>query len=279
MAGVIGADAGDDGGAVADGLDDGSQQASVLGHGRGGRFAGGAADDETVIALIDQVAGHSLRCVEVEIAVGGERRDHSGQHTPKRRSLSGERRRHGSRLPLGRRRPPTGRHLHTGAMNDDVYGTDLASVPRGDGVRDLVMTDRWNTPAGRPNGGYILATMLRGLREEIDASDPLVAAITYHSAPQNGPAEITARPVRLGRRIQTGDATLVQDDRLVAQVTASFGPRTEGRRVEFGTPPTLDPPDQYPDPRDHGIPSGGIFDRVDYRLARVPGFIFGTPSG
>jgi len=164
-------------------------------------------------------------------------------------------------------------------MNDDVYGTDLASVPRGDGVRDLVMTDRWNTPAGRPNGGYILATMLRGLREEIDASDPLVAAITYHSAPQNGPAQITARAVRLGRRIQTGDATLVQDDRLVAQLTASFGPRTEGRRVEFGTPPTLDPPDQYPDPRDHGIPSGGIFDRVDYRLARVPGFIFGTPSG
>ncbi len=162
---------------------------------------------------------------------------------------------------------------------DDVYATDLASAPRGDGVRDLVMTDRWNTPLGRPNGGYILAAMLRGLGEEIGASDPLVAAITYHSAPENGAAEITTRPVRLGRRVQTGDATLVQNDKLVAQLTASFGPRTEGTRVQLGTPPQLDPPDQYADPRDHGMPSGGIFDRVDYRLPEPPGFFLGKPSG
>lgn len=167
----------------------------------------------------------------------------------------------------------------TDAALDDVYGTDLASTPRGDGVRDLLMTDRWNTPLGRPNGGYILAAMLRGLGEEIGASDPLVAAITYHSAPANGPAEITARPVRLGRRVQTGDATLVQDEKLVAQLTASFGLRTEGMRIELGAPPALGPPDQYPDPRDHGMPTGGIFDRVDYRIPRVPGFFVGKPSG
>ena len=123
------------------------------------------------------------------------------------------------------------------------------------------MTDRWNTPLGRPNGGYILAAMLRGLGEEIGASDPLVAAITYHSAPENGAAEITARPVRLGRRVQTGDATLVQNDKLVAQLTASFGSRTEGTRVQLGTPPQLDPPDQYADPRDHPVHAVGQGER------------------
>ncbi len=162
---------------------------------------------------------------------------------------------------------------------DDVYAMDLASTPRGDGVRDLLMTDRWNTPLGRPNGGYILAAMLRGLGEEIQASDPLVAAITYHAAPENGPAEITARPVRIGRRVQTGDATLVQGEKLVAQLTASFGPRTEGARIQLGSPPRLDPPDRYADPRDHGMSGGGIFDRVDYRLPRPPGVFLGKPSG
>lgn len=164
-------------------------------------------------------------------------------------------------------------------MTDDVYGTDLASAPRGDGVRDLLMTDRWNTPLGRPNGGYILAAMLRGLGEEIGAADPLVAAITYHSAPANGPAEITTKAVRMGRRIQTGDAALVQDGRLVAQLTASFGDRPVSTRLQLGTPPQLDPPDQYTDPREHGMPGGGIFDRVEYRFPRVPGFFAGKPSG
>ena len=52
-------------------------------------------------------------------------------------------------------------------MAEDIYDIDTASVPRGDGIRDLVLTDRWNTPLGKPNGGYILAAMLRGLGDEM----------------------------------------------------------------------------------------------------------------
>jgi acyl-CoA thioesterase len=161
---------------------------------------------------------------------------------------------------------------------DDVYGTDLASTPRGDGVRDLVMTDRWNTPLGRPNGGYILAAMLRGLGEEMGVETPLVAAITYHAAPSNGVGTITTRPVRAGRRVQTGDATLHQGDRLIAQLTASFGQRF-GPTLELGSPPDLPDPTTMPDPRENGMPDGGIFDRVDYRLTQVPGYLAGRPSG
>ena len=170
-------------------------------------------------------------------------------------------------------------------MTDDVYTTDLASTPRGDGVRDLVMTDRWNTPAGRPNGGYILAAMLTGLADELrhghdgGSWGPRVAAITYHGPPSNGAAEIRCTPIRSGRTIQTGDATLVQDDRLIAQMTASFGPRFDDRpSVELGTPPDLPDPESLPDPRGMGAPGGGIFDRVDYRLTAPPGFILGRPT-
>lgn len=167
-------------------------------------------------------------------------------------------------------------------MTDDVYGTDLASVPRIDdgptGRRDLVMTDRWNTPLGRPNGGYILAAMLGGLAEELDVTAPLVAAITYLAAPVNGPAVITCEPVRLGRRVQTGTATLHQGDRLIAQMTASYGERS-GPDLELGSPPDLPDPASLPDPRDHGMPGGGIFDRVDYRLTGIPGYFRGAPTG
>lgn len=165
-------------------------------------------------------------------------------------------------------------------MNIDIYDVDTASVPRGDGVRDLTLTDRWNTPLGKPNGGYLLAAMLRGLGDEIGAADPMVASISYLSSPEAGPAELRTNAVRMGRRVQTGTAQLWSGGRQVADLTASFGPRPEhGLTHELGTPPALPPPERCADPRDHGMPDGGLFDRVDYRMASVPGWSVGTPSG
>ncbi len=164
-------------------------------------------------------------------------------------------------------------------MSDDIYDIDTASVPRGDGVRDLVLTDRWNTPLGKPNGGYILAAMLRGLREEIGADEPMVAAITYLASPDTGDAELRTSALRIGRRVQTGEASLWEGERHIAQLLASFGARTGGRTLELGAPPALPAPDECTDPRGEGMPAGGIFDRVDYRLATRPGWADGTPSG
>lgn len=163
-------------------------------------------------------------------------------------------------------------------VSNDFYAIDTASVPRGDAIRDLTLTDRWNTPLERPNGGYILAAMLRGLGEELGADEPLVASISYLKAPEPGPGELHVRPLRLGRRVQTGEATLTQGEASVAHLVASFGARG-GRTVELGTPPQLPPPGRCADPRDSGMPGGGIFDQVDYRLASKPGWADGKPSG
>lgn len=167
-------------------------------------------------------------------------------------------------------------------LSENVYEADLASTPRDDesGVRDLVMTDRWNTPIQRPNGGYVLAAMLRGLHEHMGdgVGDPLVAAITYHGPPSVGPAELACRTLRRGRRVQSGEATLVQDGRLVTSLAASFGAR-EGVTHDLGTPPELPAASSLPDPRELGFGGTGIFERVDYRLTEMPSFLTGEPSG
>lgn len=164
-------------------------------------------------------------------------------------------------------------------MTPDFYDLDTASVPRGDGTRDLTLTDRWNTPLGKPNGGYLLATMLRGLQAEMGADDPLVAAITYLSSPEPGPGELRTSTLRMGRRVQTGTAALWEGERHVAEMTASFGPRGDGPSAELDTAPVLPPPDRCADPLDHGMPPDGLFGRVDYRLASTPGWSVGKPTG
>jgi acyl-CoA thioesterase len=164
-------------------------------------------------------------------------------------------------------------------MTQDFYDVDTASVPRGDGIRDLTLTDRWNTPLGKPNGGYILAAMLRGLREELELDEPLVAAITYLASPMTGPAELRTSLLRRGRRLQTGEAGLYEGDRHIAQLLASFGPRTSGHSSELGTPPSLPSPADCIDPRGQGMPEDGIFHRIDYRLTAPPGWVVGQPSG
>jgi acyl-CoA thioesterase len=166
-------------------------------------------------------------------------------------------------------------------MTEDIYAIDTASVPRGDGIRDLTLTSRWNTPLGKPNGGYILAAMLRGLGEEIGADDPLVASISYLRSPEDGAGELHTETLKQGRRVQTGEASLWQGGKSVAHLVASFGPRGEGRSEELGTPPQLPPPDKCFDPKDFpgSMPASTIFDRVEYRLGEVPGWALGKPSG
>lgn len=169
-------------------------------------------------------------------------------------------------------------------MRTDADDADLASVARGEGVRDLVLTDRWDTPLGRPNGGYVLAAMLRGLEAEVGAGRPLVVSASYLCAPDAGPAQIRTSVLRRGRRISTGVASLVQDGRPTTHLTAGFGdpdpaahqPVADLQRIAA---PDLPPPAECIDPRTVVPGLGGIFDRVDHRLPPGPSALLGEPSG
>ena len=60
-----------------------SDESLVVGEHR--RLAGGAGDDEAVVAVVLQVAGQRAGDVEIERAVVVERRDHRREHTAETR--------------------------------------------------------------------------------------------------------------------------------------------------------------------------------------------------
>ncbi len=91
VAGVVGADAGDDVGPVADRLQYGSYELRFLRVAGGRGLAGGAVDDQAVVACVHQVGGEPLRAVEVECAVRREGRDHGGEDPPEGGLRSGGR--------------------------------------------------------------------------------------------------------------------------------------------------------------------------------------------
>ena len=68
--------------------------------GGGRRLARGAVDDEAVVAVVDEVGRQPLGAVEVERAVGGERRDHGGEHAAEGRLGSRTLGGHGATVPV-----------------------------------------------------------------------------------------------------------------------------------------------------------------------------------
>ena len=78
----IRAGAGDDGRAVADGLDRRADQVEPLGVLEGRALARRAGDDDPVGAVVDEVLRKPLEGVEVDRAVGAERRHDRGEHAP-----------------------------------------------------------------------------------------------------------------------------------------------------------------------------------------------------
>ena len=99
--GVVGADAGDDGRAVADGVHHRLEDGVLLAVADGRRLPRRAEDDQAVVRLpVDQVRGQLLRAGEVDRAVLGERGDHRREHAPERPGGVGG---HGENLPSGPR--------------------------------------------------------------------------------------------------------------------------------------------------------------------------------
>ncbi|HPU12580.1 MAG TPA: thioesterase family protein [Aeromicrobium sp.] len=158
---------------------------------------------------------------------------------------------------------------------DDTTATKAAN-----GELTLPVTDRWNTPLGKPNGGWVLASMLRTAMTELDLGRPASAAINYFASPEPGTtATLRVTPVKLGRRVQTVDVELTCTDKPLAKLTASFVGEHHGLSSELGQAPQLPDPTSLPDPRTMGLPTDGLFGRVEYRMAEVPGWAVGEPSG
>ena len=162
------------------------------------------------------------------------------------------------------------------------FDLDTHVEPLRTGTYAARLTDRWNALGGRPNGGYVLGVCMRALGDAIAVPDPLAVAAFFLRPAVPGPATITTEIVRSGRRVSTGDVRLLQDDREVVRAIASFTDLTPstGRTVLLSPPPDLPGVDDAIDLLGgRSIPEVTIVDRYDYRVATIPGWVQGKPTG
>lgn len=162
------------------------------------------------------------------------------------------------------------------------FDADTAVQRTGDDSFTAEITDRWNTLAG-PNGGYVLAIAARALSEQLPMPHPLTITGHFLRPASPGPAEIRAQLIKSGKRHATGAATLSQNGKDVLTVVATFADlnAVKGKTLLLNEPPQLPPADSLPDPitqvPQELLPS--IAHRLQVRVAELPGFLRGEPSG
>jgi hypothetical protein len=141
---------------------------------------------------------------------------------------------------------------------------------------------------GKPNGGYLLATMARAALADATASDsphlhPVTASASYIGAPDPGAAEVHVELLRTGRTVTQARARLLQDGRVCIEASFTLGTLSEGSEPWWG----VNPPAPLPE---HLIripsfePVSGmalpVMDEVVLELdPAVLGFVVGAPAG
>ncbi|MCF2526759.1 thioesterase family protein [Yinghuangia sp. KLBMP8922] len=105
------------------------------------------------------------------------------------------------------------------------------------------------TIGGKPNGGYLLATVARAAvaaAADADAGHPhpLTASATYVGAPDPGPAEVHVELMRTGRSVSQARARLVQDGRICIEASFTLGSLAEDTEPWWG----VNPPAPLPAP-------------------------------
>ena len=167
-------------------------------------------------------------------------------------------------------------------MAEHVFDMDTRVEPAGEHAYTAELTDRWNALGGVPNGGYLLAVALRALAADMPLPDPVVASATYLRPGAPGPVRIETEVVRAGRRVATGEARLIQGDREIVRVLATFADlaQANGRTDVQSRPPALPPPGETPDMMAGAPPLPGvnITDRFEYRPGELPGWAQGSPN-
>ena len=152
----------------------------------------------------------------------------------------------------------------------------------GTGTYQARLTDRWNALGARPNGGYVLGACMRALGDALAVPDPLAVSAFFLRPAAPGPASITTEVVRTGRRVSTGEVRLLQDEKEVLRAIASFTDlaRPTGRTALLAPAPDLPGVEDAIDLLGgRSIPEVTIVDRYDYRVAAIPGWVQGTPTG
>lgn len=108
-----------------------------------------------------------------------------------------------------------------------AFEQDTAVERDGTDLFVATITDRWSI-GGRPNGGYLMGTILRALSHRLSHPDPLTSSGHFLSPAEPGPAEIRINVIKEGRSLSTAQAVLTQNGRDRVVALATFGLLEEG---------------------------------------------------
>jgi acyl-coenzyme A thioesterase PaaI-like protein len=172
---------------------------------------------------------------------------------------------------------------------DRVTAVSPAENRDSSGQYDVAVDPEW-TIGGRPNGGYLLATMARSARSALadaegpDHPHPVTATAHFLTSPRPGPAEVRTEVLRRGRRMSQVRARLEQRGSPSVEAVFMLG-RHDPDAQPWWTdlePPALPPIDECV--RAQGVGPGGvelaIMNQVYIRLdPATAGFTAGRPSG
>jgi len=108
-----------------------------------------------------------------------------------------------------------------------AFEQDTAVERSGPDLFVATITDRWSI-GGRPNGGYLMGTILRAISQRVSHPDPLTSSGHFLSPAEPGPAEIKLNVIKEGRNLSTAQAVLEQNGRGRVVALATFGLLEEG---------------------------------------------------
>jgi hypothetical protein len=130
---------------------------------------------------------------------------------------------------------------------ESAFDRATAVTPRPDSsAYDIVIDPSW-TAGDKPNGGYLLATLVRAsihslkLRGAVH-TDPLGSTATFLRAPTAGPATVRVEILRAGRSASHVRATLSQNDTFCVDAVSVIGELEDRSEARFAEPPPELPP-------------------------------------
>ncbi len=124
----------------------------------------------------------------------------------------------------------------------NTFDKDTAVSKQAEGLYTASLPESWNVILG-PNGGYLMAIVLRAMRDTVadDSRVPRSLTIHYLSVPGNESLEIRTTVERAGRSMTTVSVRFLQGERLIGIGTGAFAKPREGI-VEFNDMPMPETP-------------------------------------
>ncbi len=157
-----------------------------------------------------------------------------------------------------------------------LFDRETQSQEAGNGSWAVQVSDQWNI-SGNPNGGYLMAVVLRAMATLCPQPDPLTVTAHFCRPGLGGTSGIVRGDVvKLGRTISTVQGGLIQEGKQRLSVLAGFGKLPKAAKVDepaqrFLTVdrPQLPPPEECVDRAQlsQGV-SLPILDNVEVRVPR-----------